>query len=205
MILPRLRRTTVIAGLLALLGGGACTKKEAPPPVARGPEPTAAPATTLAPPPTTVPTPPPVWRTARWGMSKPDAMAAFPGEAQRLPQPAPFAQPQPGSSLQAGSTDVAIPSIDEAGVTFRALLGFGPAGLDRIHLAAIKPGAGTCEDVEKALTEKHGPPARRAKTGSSLAGDEVGWTLPDQRIVLSCAGVAALGFQTVSLDYLPPA
>src|SRR3954468_12292427 len=206
MIVHRLRRTAVIATVLAALGLAACGKKEPAPSPAPAPQvASAAPATTLPPPPTTVPTPPPVWHAARWGMSKADTLAAFPGEAQRLPQPAAFAQPQPGSSLQGGSSDLAIPSLEEAGATFHGLLGFGSAGLDRIHLAAIKPRANTCADVEKAVTGKHGEPAQRAKTGSSLAGDEILWKLPDQRIVLSCAGVASLGFVTVTLDYLPPA
>ena len=204
MILHRLRRTVVIAAVLAALGLVACGKKEPPPPTPAPAAATAAPATTLAPPPTTIPTPPPVWRAARWGMSKAEVLAAFPGEAQPLPQATAFSQPQPGSSLTAGSSDVAIPSLEEAGATFRALFGFGAAGLDRIHLAGIKPGAGTCGEVEKALTGKHGEPARRARTGNSLAGDEITWTLPDQRIVLSCAGVASLGFLSVAVDYLPP-
>jgi hypothetical protein len=197
----------VVASLCATIALGSCGKKEQPaPPPSRAPEaPSAAPATTLAPPPTTVPTPPPVWRSARWGMSVPEVVAAFPGEAQKLAAPAPFAQPQPGSSLSAGSGEVSIPSYEMAGATFRVLFGFHAKALDRIELQAIKPGAATCEDMEKALTEAHTTPAQRAKTGSSLAGDEITWKLPDQTIVLDCAGVASLGFLTVTVDYLPPA
>ncbi|PYQ46300.1 MAG: hypothetical protein DMF78_26620 [Acidobacteria bacterium] len=138
-------------------------------------------------------------------MTRDDVLAAFPGEAQRLAQPAPFAQPQPGSSVAAGSSDLAIPAYEADGVTFRVLFGFESKALDRIHLSAAKPGASTCEDLEKALTDRHSKPAQRTKTGSSLQGEELAWKLPDQTIVLSCAGVPSLGFQTVTLDYMVPA
>ena len=194
----------LLAGL-AVLAGAACGKKEQPatPPPTTPPT-TTAPVTT-APPPTTVPTPPPVWREARWGMTKDEVVAAFPGEAQKVPQPVPFAQPQAGSALTPGSGEVVIPSYEADGATFRVLFAFPSKALDRIHLDAIKPGAATCEDVEKALTSRHGEPAQRGKTGNSLKGDELTWKRPDQTIVLSCAGVASLGFLTVTLDYLAPA
>ncbi|HEY8151656.1 MAG TPA: hypothetical protein VIK51_22295, partial [Vicinamibacteria bacterium] len=41
---------------------------------------------------TTVPPPPPAWRSAVWGMKKPELLAAFPGEAQKLATPADFGQ-----------------------------------------------------------------------------------------------------------------
>jgi hypothetical protein len=184
-----------------------CSKKEAPPPVAQqAPPTTIAPPTTLPPAtPTPVPTPPPVWRTARWGMSKADVLAAFPKEVLRLEKPADFAQPQPGSILVAGSSDVAIPAYEGEGATFRVLFGFQLDALNRIHLAVPKATAATCGDIEKALTDKHGPATKRGPTGSSLKGEEIAWILPDQTIVLSCAGVARLGFVTASLDFLAPA
>ncbi len=203
----RMRPGRLLASLLVPLALASCGKKEPPAPVARASEaPTVVTTTTtLPPPPTTVPTPPPVWRTSHWGMTRDEVLKAFPGEAQKLAQPAPFAQPQPGSSLGGGSGDLAIPSYEADGATFRVLFGFESKALDRVHLSAVKPGAATCEDVEKALTAKHGEPAQRGKTGSSLKGDEITWKLPDQTIVLSCAGVASLGFLTVTVDYLAPA
>jgi hypothetical protein len=198
-------RRSLLALLFVPLALASCGKKEEPAPVARvQATPSLAPITT-PPPPTTVPTPPPVWRAARWGMTRDEVLAAFPGEAQRLAQPAPFAQPQPGSRLTAGSSDIAIPAYEADGATFRVLFGFESKALDRIHLTAAKPGATACEDVEKAVTDRHGKPAERAKTGSSLRGEEVSWKRPDQTIVLSCAGVPSLGFQTVTLDYMAPA
>jgi hypothetical protein len=137
-------------------------------------------------------------------MAKKDVVAAFPGEAQQLPQPVPFSQPQEGSSLPAGSSDLALPAYEADGATFRVLFGFDTGGLNRIHLSAVKPGAGTCGDVESALTAKHSAPAQRASTGTSLRGEQMTWKLPDQTIVLSCSGVASLGFLSVSLDYLAP-
>ncbi|HET8648373.1 MAG TPA: hypothetical protein VFO85_22940, partial [Vicinamibacteria bacterium] len=90
------------------------------------------------------------------------------------------------------------------GARFRVLFGFESDALNRIHLAGQKPAAGTCEALERALTARHGAPAERGQTGTSLKGDEIVWRRPDQTIVLSCAGMARLGFVTVSLDYLPP-
>ena len=87
----------------------------------------------------------------------------------------------------------------------RVLFGFDGDALNRVHLAAAKAGAATCEDVEKGMTAQHGKAAQRERTGGSLKGDEITWKLPDQTIVLSCAGVASLGFQTVTLDFLEPA
>jgi hypothetical protein len=186
-----------------------CTEKKAPPPpVAQQAPPTAAPATTLPPPPppspTPVPTPPPVWRTVRWGMTAKEVLAALPDEAKRLPKPAGFAKPQPGSSLAEGSSDVSMPAYDADGATFRVLFGFGASGLERIHLDARKPGTTTCGALEKALTERHSAPSQRSTTGTSLRGEEIVWKRPDQTIVLSCSGVASLGFVTVTLDHLAP-
>ena len=200
-------RTPLRLAVLAvpLLIVSSCTKKEAPPPVAQqATTTTTVPPTTLAPTPTPVPTPPPVWREARWGMSKAAVLAAFPKEAQRLDKPAEFAQPQHGSSLSAGSSDIAIPSYQGDGASFHVLFGFAQDALDRIHFAVPKATATTCGDIEKAVTDAHGAPGKRGATGSSLKGEEIVWTLPDQTIVLSCAGVARLGFVTASLDRLAP-
>jgi hypothetical protein len=157
--------------------------------------PSAAPATTTT---TTVPAPPPVWRTARWGMTKDEVLAAFPGEAQRLTQPADFGAPTPGSS------DIAIPAYEADGMNFRVLFGFDSPGLNRIHLSVAKPGDATCGDLEKVVAEKHAAPAARNDTGTSLRGEEIVWKRPDQTITLSCAGVPSLGFRSVTLTYTPP-
>ncbi len=197
-------RLAVLAAPLLIVSS--CTKKEAPPPVAQqATTTTTVPPTTLAPTPTPVPTPPPVWREARWGMSKAAVLAAFPQEAQRLEKAADFAQPQHGASLAGGSSDIAIPSWEGEGATFRVLFGFEQDALNRIHLAVPKATAATCGDIEKAQTDAHGAPTKRTPTGSSLKGEEIVWTLPDETIVLSCAGVARLGFLTASLDHLAPA
>jgi hypothetical protein len=189
----------VLAALVA-----ACGKREqaAPPPT-----PQAAPsvAATAPPPPTTAPTPPPVWRAARWGMTKDEVLEAFPGEAQRLDTPAPFPQPQAGSITQAGSTDVAIPAYEADGSRFRVLFGFEGDRLSRIHLFASKAGDTTCPDLEKRLTDEFSAPSQRGSTGSSLRGEEIVWRRPDQTVVLACAEVRRLNYLTVALDYLAPA
>lgn len=184
-----------------------CARKEEPPPTTLA-APTATPpptTTTLAPTPTPVPTPPPVWREARWGMTPAEVLAAFKGEAKKLPKTDRFAEPQHGATLPAGTSDVGIPSYAADGATFKVLFGFTKNALDRVHLSAQKPNADTCAAVEAALTERLGEKPERKPTGSSLRGEEISWKRPDQTVVLSCAGVASLGFLTVSLDFVPPA
>jgi len=132
-------------------------------------------------------------------MTKEAVLAAFPGEAQRLAQAAPFGPAVPGS------TDIAIPAWQGEGAEFRVLFGFEGAGLARVHLIAIKPGDATCGDVEKSLTDKLAVPSARNDTGTSLRGEEVVWKRPDHTITLSCAGVQSLGFRSVTIAYTPPA
>jgi hypothetical protein len=204
MTMSRIRRWGLAVAVPAVLLA-ACKGKEKPVAQATPPPTTVAPTTTTLPPPTTMATPPPVWRAARWGMTKTEVLAAFPGEAQKLATAASFAQPQPGSSLAAGTSDVSIPAFELEGTKFRVLFGFDADALNRVHLAAAKAGPATCEDIEKSLTAQHGKPAQREKTGGSLRGDEITWKLADQTIALSCAGVASLGFQTVALDFMAPA
>jgi hypothetical protein len=141
--------------------------------------------------------PPPVWRSVRWGMTKPEVIAAFPGEAQQLASPVEFGQ---GTA----SSDVAIPAYELEGVKFRVLFGFEAERLNRIHLAAGKADVDTCGLIEKALTDTHGAPGQKESTGTSLRGQQTSWKLADQTIVLACAGKAALGFQSVTVDYLTP-
>ncbi|MET0556556.1 MAG: hypothetical protein ABW221_26195 [Vicinamibacteria bacterium] len=199
-------RTLTLAVAVPVLFAS-CTKKEPPPPpppttVATTLPPTTT--TTLAPAPTPAPTPPPVWREARWGMTPAEVLAAFKGEARKLPQPDRFAEPQHGSSVPAGAGDVAIPSYEADGATFKVLFGFDKNALDRIHLSAHKPIAGTCGFVEGALSQRLATTPTRKATGSSLRGEEITWRRADQTVVLSCAGVASLGFLTVSVDFLSP-
>ena len=144
---------------------------------------------------TTMPAPPPVWRSARWGMKKAEVLAAFPGEAQRLPKPADFGQPRPGTS------DIAIPAYAADGSSFRVLFGFGSGGLGRIQLTALKPSAAACEDMEKRLTDDHSKPSSRSDTETSLRGLEVAWATPTETLTLVCVEKPSLGFRTVTLDY----
>jgi hypothetical protein len=203
------RRRLARCGLAVALVTAGCGKKEQapppPPPQSRPAPPITLPTTTTTlPVPTAVPTPVPVWRTLRWGMKKPEVVAALPGEAQKLGKPADFAQPQPSSRLATGSSDVTIASYEADGARFRVLFGFEAGGLKRIHMSAIKPGGATCPELETALTERHGKPSERSTTGTTLKGEEIVWKLPDQIVVLGCSGVARLGFVNVTLDYLAP-
>ena len=186
-----------MAAVALPLLAAACTRGPAPAPEA------SAPATTLAPAATTTTTttttlPPPVWRTVRWGMSREEVLAALP-DARRLKAPENFGQPTPGS------TDVVIPEMTEGALRYRVLLGFGAAGLDRIHVTAPKANIDTCGDVERALTAVHGAPSGRGEVAGSLSGESVVWTLPKETITLVCTGKPSLGFYSVTVDHAPPA
>ncbi len=184
--------TSVVSAVLAACG----TKEPAPPASRQEAPPSVAPASTTTV--TTIPTPPPVWRTAHWGMTKAEVLAAFPGEAQRLEQPADF------GPKGAGSTDVAISAYEIEGMKFRVLFGFEKEALGRIHLAAIKAGDSTCSDVEKLLTEKHSAPSDRSTTQTNLRREQIVWKRPDQTITLVCSDAVNLGFHTVTLEYTAP-
>jgi hypothetical protein len=182
----------VVPAVLAACG----TKERASPPVSTHEAPSsAAPTTTTT---TTVPSPPPVWRSARWGMTKDEVLAAFPGEAQRLAEPADFGR-QVG-----GSTDVAIPAYEIDGMKFRVLFGFESDALNRVHLTAVKAEVTTCSDLEKQLTEKHSTPSDRSSSQTTVRGEQIVWKRPEQTITLACAEVRSLGYQTVTLDYTAP-
>jgi hypothetical protein len=84
------------------------------------------------------------------------------------------------------------------------LLGFANGGLDRIHLVAPRPTSSTCEDLEKLLTARHGPPAGREPIATSLRGEAVRWRLADQTVTLACTEQVSLGFRSVTVDYTPP-
>ena len=114
MTTSRSRGTLAILSIVAVLA--ACgTKDQSQQGGTEQAPPSAAPATTTT---TTVPAPPPVWRAARWGMTKDEVLAAFPGEAQRLARPENFGPATPGTS------DVGIPAYEVGGTTFRVLFGF---------------------------------------------------------------------------------
>ena len=192
-----MRHLTVgrLAAVAAILAGCGTKEQASPQGGAQQSPPSAALTTTTT---TTMPAPPPVWRTVRWGMTKDEVLAALPGEAQRLAKPAEFGPATPGSS------DVTLPAYEADGIKFRVLFGFESNALNRIHLSAMKPGDAACSDLEKLLTEKYSAPAARNDTGTSLRGEEVVWKRTDQTITLACAGVASLGFHSVTLIYTPP-
>jgi hypothetical protein len=201
MTIRQTRRLFALASLVVPVVLVSCKAKE-PPPQARTqetPPPTTAAPTTTLPSPTPVPTPPPVWRTTHWGMTKDEVLAALPGEAQKLAVPVQIGPSRPG-----GSSDLTIPAYEVAGVKFRVLFGFEAEALNGVHLSLSKAEFDTCSDVEKVLTEKHSAPAQRENTGTSLKGEQITWKLPDQTIILGCAGVPSLGYRSVSVDYLAP-
>jgi len=195
--MPRPRRHVLPGLLITVAALSACKPKEqaaTPPPPTTVAAATTSTTTTTT---TTMPAPPPAWRNARWGMKKAELLAAFPGEAQKLATPVDFGPPRPGPS------DIGIPTYEADGSTFRVLFGFGPEGLGRIQLTALKPSAAACEDIEKRLTDENGKASSRGETGGSLPGQEIVWTTPVGRIALACAEKLSLNFRTVTLDYTP--
>lgn len=199
MSIVRTRRRFATASLVlpALLAACGTKEQPSPPPSTQAALPSVAPAPTTTTT-TTVPTPPPVWRAARWGMTKAEVLAAFPGEAQRLDPPVAFGPQAPGSS------DVAIPAYEIDGMKFRALFGFEVDALNRVHLSAVKAGGTTCGDLERLLTEKHSAPLDRSTTQTNLRTEQMVWKLPEQTITLACAEAPGLGYRSVSLDYSAP-
>ena len=197
MTIARTRRGLAFGSLVVPVLLAACgTKEQAPPPVTvQQAPPSTVPATTTT---TTVPSPPPVWRSAHWGMTKDEVLAAFPGEAQRLPQPADLGAPG------AGSTDVAIPAHEIDGMKFRILFGFESDALNRVHLSAVKAADTTCGDLEKLLTEKYSAPSDRSHTQTNLRAEQIVWKGPEQTITLTCAEAPGLGYHSVMLDYTAP-
>jgi len=198
MSIVQMRRRFVLGSLVvpaAVLA--ACGTKEQPPPPVKTQETPAIAAPTTTTTTTTIPTPPPVWGAARWGMTKAELLAAFPGEAQQLAQPTEFPQ-------QSGATDVTIPVYESDGAKFRVLFGFEPDALNRVHLSAIKPAEATCGDLERLLTEKHSAPSDRSTTQTNLRTEQIVWKRPDQTITLACAEALGLGYRSVSLDYTGP-
>jgi hypothetical protein len=197
MTILRTRGRSVFGSLIISAVLAACgTKEQAAPPVSTRETPSsAAPTTTTT---TTVPSPPPVWGSARWGMTKDEVLAAFPGEAQRLDPPVAFGPQAPGAS------DVAIPAYELDGMKFRALFGFEADALNRVHLSAIKAAEATCGDLERLLTEKHTAPSDRSTTQTNLRTEQIVWQRPDQTITLACSEAPGLGYRSVSLDYTAP-
>jgi hypothetical protein len=199
MIILRRRGRFVLGSLVLPAALAACgTKDQASPPVGTPPaSPSAAPTATITTT-TTTPSPPPVWRAARWGMTKAEVLAAFPGEAQRLARPADFVP------RTEGSTDVAIPTYEIDGMKFQVLFGFESDALNRVHLSAVKAGDTMCSDLEKLLTEKHSAPSDRSSTQTTLRGEQIVWKRPEQTITLACTEARSLGYRTVTLDYTAP-
>jgi hypothetical protein len=197
MTIARARRSVALGSLVVPVLLSACgTKEQAPPPVTiQQAPPSTVPATTTT---TTVPSPPPVWRSARWGMTKDEVLAAFPGEAQRLAQPADLGAPG------TGSTDVAIPASEIDGMNFRVLFGFESDALNRVHLSVVKAVDTTCGDLEKLLTEKYSAPSDRSHTQTNLRAEQIVWKRPEQAITLTCAEAPGLGYHSVMLDYTAP-
>lgn len=197
MTVTRACRCIALGALVGSAALAACRSKEqAPPPVTtQAPAPTAAPVTTTT---TTIPSPPPVWGAARWGMTKAEVLAAFPGQAQPLTTPVQFGPQVPGAS------DVAIAEHEMDGHKFRVLFGFEGDALNRVYLSAIKPAEGTCGDLEKSLTDKNGAPADRSTTQTNVRLEQTVWRRPEQTITLGCSEMAGLGYRSVTLDHTTP-
>ena len=198
MIAVRTRPCFVLGLLVGAALLAACRAKEQPPPptTTQPPPSSAAPATTTTT--STIPTPPPVWGAAHWGMTKAEVLAAFPGQAQQLPQPVTFGPQTPGAS------DVAIPVYDIEGAKFRVLFGFEGDALNRVYLSALKAAESTCGDLEKQLTDKYSAPADRSTAQTNVRLEQIVWKRPEQTITLACSEAPGLGYRSVTLDHTTP-
>jgi hypothetical protein len=198
MIVVRTRSRLALGLLILSATLSACRSREqAPPPTTTlPPPPSVAPATTTTT--TTIPSPPPVWGAAHWGMTKAEVLAAFPGQAQQLPQPVSFGPQTPGAS------DVAIPAYDVEGAKFRVLFGFDADALNRVFLSAIKAAEGTCGDLEKQLTGKYSAPSDRTTAQTNVRLEQIVWKRPEQTITLACSEAPGLGYRSVTLDHTVP-
>jgi hypothetical protein len=190
-------RRFAVGALVLPAALAACRSKEqaTPPVTTQAPAPSAAVTTTTT---TTIPSPPPVWEAAHWGMTRAQVLAAFPGQAQPLPQPVQFGPQVPGSS------DLAIATYDMGGHPLRVLFGFEADALNRVFLSAIKAAEGTCGDVEKLLTDKNGAPSDRSTTQTNVRLEQIVWKRPEQTITLACSEMAGLGYRSVTLDHAAP-
>lgn len=104
------------------------------------------------------------WRTAHWGMSVDQVLAALPGEAVRV-----MVVERADPSIQ-----VEVPKVTVLGIDSRASFFFGDKGLWKVRLSADvreksdavrgKPSMGDFESWSAELTKKYGPPATEKRT-----------------------------------------
>lgn len=124
--------------------------------------------------------PPAEWRGARWGMTLPEVLAAFPGEARKLDPPISLAD---GNVVAAGIDRHVV-----AATAFRVRFVFAPAGgLALVSLRTPESAPATPEAmaaVEKALSDRLGPPTARGETNDPIEQRQVTWKGPTGRVDL---------------------
>ncbi len=148
------------------------------------------------------------WRAAKWGMTEAEALAAFPGEAERLAKP---------ERLGEGTATVGIPAYKIQSKEFAVVFGFDEKGglhLVRITLTDnIAPGvlhSGSFDLLETLLTEKYGKPtsSKDEQVTPSMSSRTRMWRLPRTVINLKYTFSAGFGtvkfFDVVMLTYTPP-
>lgn len=129
------------------------------------------------------------WSKANWGMTADQILAAFPGEAARMPEPDKY-----------NHAAVSIDSIDVAGTTFRVY--FIPDDAGRLAAVNIQPrdmagnSESTFQSVENLLVEKYGRPWK-----SDDAETELQWTFPTTTLTLAKTTLPGSRAVFVSLTY----
>jgi hypothetical protein len=121
----------------------------------------------------------PAWREAKWGMTEEEVLAAFPGEARRLPKPVVFSE-------QATAT-LEIPSVDVAGKPYNVTFQFSPATRKLVHIqlkheSDTAPISVMFDELRTRLIEKYGQPADHSEGGDTR---DITWFQNDTEIQLA--------------------
>jgi hypothetical protein len=118
------------------------------------------------------------WRAARWGMTVDEVLKAFPGEAKRLETPLPLAD---GNVVAAGIEKHAL-----GGTTFRVRFVFDAAGgLVLVSLRTPETEyakAEAIDAVEKALSERLGPPTWKGTSSEFVDMRQTTWKVTNGRV-----------------------
>jgi len=132
---------------------------------------------------------PRAWRNLTWGMTEPQVLAAFPGEAVVLKSPA---------VRRAIPATIALPRFTVGGVDIEAYFGFQDGRLALISLDATGGVTMSGYDVlERLLSEKYGAPliSQRSKDGAGAS-----WRTPGALIRLWYSETTA----NMVVEYWPP-
>jgi Family of unknown function (DUF6301) len=158
------------------------------------------------------------WSRARFGMTPEQVLAAFSGEAVRVPTPDTYGK-KDELVAPIAILDTKVGPIEHARVNFVFPAKSERPTLQRVAIGTSavppKPGDDTrmrseYDQLVRALTEKYGPPSTQAQDGTSRSDtlkQEVTWVQPNVVVELSYFRSAMFGKEIgciLSLSYRPP-